>query len=152
MTVPENPRPRRRRYSLWTLLAPVALIVTVMLLANAIGRSGVFDDSKQTSSKTTKAGAGNTKPGSSTTPARTSTTGCTPPTGRKQVRVKASQTLSVIADANCTTVEKLLELNPAITDPQSLQLDQRIVVSRPTAGAARQDGSAGGDGSASDGQ
>jgi LysM repeat protein len=123
MTAPLRPR---RKFSGWTLLAPAALIVLVMLVANAVGSSGIFDDDAP-SKKTA-----NTKATAITTPTSAATTkkkgACTAPTGDKTVRVKSGQTLSDIADANCMSVEKLLELNPTITDAQTLQLDQKIVV------------------------
>lgn len=51
-----------------------------------------------------------------------------PPTGTKFHIVKSGETLTAIATMYNTTVAKLLELNPTITNPDVIQIGQRIVV------------------------
>jgi hypothetical protein len=106
------------RPSLARLLAPLALIVsTVAVLAVVLG-SGVVggdDDGAETA-------------GTRDVPAATE--GTTTRDRQRQRRpatytIKANDTLSGIAEANGTTVERLQELNPQL-DPQGLVAGQKI--------------------------
>ena len=105
-------RPRFAR-----LLAPLALIVVaVALLAVVLGSGVVGGDETET--------AGTGTPPAATDQSRERTE-------RQQRRrratytIKANDTLSAIAEANGTTVERLLELNPEL-DPQGLVAGQKI--------------------------
>jgi LysM repeat protein len=99
------------------LIAPLALILFAVVLVAVVLSSGVVggDDNPETAgTKDVPAATG----GSTTTePSR--------PRGRANYTIKANDTLSGIAEANGTTVERLQELNPDL-DPQGLVAGQKI--------------------------
>jgi hypothetical protein len=106
------------RPSLARLLAPLALIVsTVAVLAIVLGSGAVGDDN------------GTESAGTRDVPAATDGTTATERQRRQRTRatytIKANDTLSGIAEANGTTVERLQELNPDL-DPQGLVAGQKI--------------------------
>jgi LysM repeat protein len=108
----------RGRPSLARLLAPLALILSVVaVLAMVLGSGVVGDDGDESETART------TDP---TTETQTTTT-----RNRQRQRtpatytIQANDTLSGIAEANNTTVERLQELNPEI-DPQGLVAGQKI--------------------------
>jgi hypothetical protein len=99
------------------LIAPLALIVcAVAILALVLGSGVVGDD------------GGSETAGSSDLPAATERT-TTSEQKRKRTpatyTIKANDTLSGIAEAHGTTVDRLLELNPEL-DPQGLVAGQKI--------------------------
>jgi Tfp pilus assembly protein FimV len=105
-------RPRLAR-----LIAPLALIVFAVAFAAVVLGSGVVrgDDDPETAGTTDIPAA--TDERTATEPSR--------PRGRPTYTIKANDTLSGIAEANGTTVERLQELNPEL-DPQGLVAGQKI--------------------------
>jgi LysM domain len=107
------------RPSLARLLAPLALIVSVVaVLMIVLGSGAVGGDDNGTESAGTR-----------DVPAATDGTTATERQRRQRTRatytIKANDTLSGIAEANGTTVERLQELNPEL-DPQGLVAGQKI--------------------------
>jgi LysM repeat protein len=105
------------RPSFARLLAPLALIAFAVIVAAMVLGSGVVGDDENENSADT-----------SSLPASTDRT----TTGERKAKpqpatytIKANDTLSGIADAHGTTVDRLLELNPEI-DPQGLVAGQKI--------------------------
>jgi LysM repeat protein len=100
------------------LLAPLALIAFAVLVAAIVLGSGVVggDDDGGSSSSTSDLPAA--------TDSTTTTTG-SQKKPRKTYTIKANDTLSGIAAATGTTVDRLQELNPEL-DPQGLVAGQKI--------------------------
>jgi LysM repeat protein len=105
------------RPSFARLLAPLALIAFAVIVAAMVLGSGVVGDDENDNSADT-----------SSLPASTDRT----TTGERKEKlqpatytIKANDTLSGIAAAHGTTVDRLLELNPEI-DPQGLVAGQKI--------------------------
>lgn len=129
-TQPPNSPRRRRRYSIWTLLAPAALVIVVVVSFNAIGRSGVLDDDKPTTTK-------------STTKASTEKKIPTNSRGRPKARHKVAEgeTLQSIADLYGLSVDQLTACNANnLPDPQNLQIGQFLHVDQKRCKAAADDG------------
>jgi len=104
---------RRRRFSIWTVLAPAAAIVLWISFFSALGQSCVFKecaDTKDTGSETDKGDASNDIP-----------------RGGK-AKVKNGDTLGKIAARFDLTEEELKACNPLV-DPQALQPDTFLIVS-----------------------
>jgi LysM repeat protein len=106
-------RPRLAR-----LVAPLALAVcAVTILALVLGSGVVGGDDESETARTRD------------TPASTEGTTTTTERPNRRLRatytIKANDTLSAIAEANGTTVERLEELNPDL-DPQGLVAGQKI--------------------------
>jgi LysM repeat protein len=99
------------------LIAPLALIAcAVAVVALVLGSGVVGDDS------------GSETAGSNDLPAATERTTTSKQKQKKTpatYTIKANDTLSSIAEANGTTVDHLLELNPDL-DPQGLVAGQKI--------------------------
>ena len=109
----DHGRPRFAR-----LLAPLALIAIAVVVAAMVLGSGVVggdDDSGGSSSSTSDLPAATE---------RTTTTGHQKKP-RKTYTIKANDTLSGIAAATGTTVDRLQELNPEL-DPHGLVAGQKI--------------------------
>jgi LysM repeat protein len=105
------------RPSFARLLAPLALIAFAVIVAAMVLGSGVVGDDENDNSADT-----------SSLPAATDRTTTGEPKAKPQpatYTIKANDTLSGIADAHGTTVDRLLELNPEI-DPQGLVAGQKI--------------------------
>jgi LysM repeat protein len=105
------------RPSFARLLAPLALIAFAVIVAAMVLGSGVVGDDENDHSADT-----------SSLPAageRTTTGGRKAKPQPANYTIKANDTLSGIADAHGTTVDRLLELNPEI-DPQGLVAGQKI--------------------------
>jgi LysM repeat protein len=119
--IPPKKPGQRRRYSLWTLLAPAALVVVNVMSFNAVGRSGVLDSDSEKSSKT-----------DSTTTSSAATTKKVPTNskGRPKVRhqVAEGETAQSIAEMYLLTVDQLIGCNPQLSDPQNLQIGQYLHV------------------------
>jgi hypothetical protein len=115
----DQPRPRRR-YSVWTLLAPAALIVFVVLLFNTLGSScAIKDCSKHHSAAATKSSASSTS----------TATGTTAVPLNKLYKVKASDTAQSIASHFNLTVDQLEACNPVkLKDLHNVQLGMRLHV------------------------
>ncbi|HET8823308.1 MAG TPA: LysM domain-containing protein [Thermoleophilaceae bacterium] len=101
------------------LLAPLALIIsTVAVIAIVLGSGAVGGDDNGAENADTR-----------DVPAATDGTTATERQRRRRGRatytIKANDTLSGIAAANNTTVERLQELNPDL-DPQGLVAGQKI--------------------------
>ena len=100
------------------LLAPLALIVsTVAVLAIVLGSGAVDGDDNRTETARTRDRPADTQ-GTTTRDRQRQRT-------RATYTIKANDTLSGIAEANGTTVERLQELNPDL-DPQGLVAGQKI--------------------------
>lgn len=112
---PYTDQPRaRRRYSFWTLLAPAALVVFVMLIFNALGSSCAIKDCKDTTAKSK--GADTTKP-----PKK-------PVKSRRFYHVTdKDSSMGVIADKVGLSVEELQACNPNV-DPNALRPKQVLHV------------------------
>jgi LysM repeat protein len=111
------------RLTVWTFVAPVALVVAVLVVLNIAGE--VLDDGSSvqatlegTRTGTTEAQANaGSEPGTTTGPAR-----------RRFYVIKPGDTLSAIAAQFDTTEEELQQLNPNV-DALALVPGQRIRVS-----------------------
>ncbi|HZB07127.1 MAG TPA: LysM domain-containing protein [Thermoleophilaceae bacterium] len=100
------------------LLAPLALIVsTVAVLAIVLGSGAVDGDDNGTETARPRDRPADTQ-GTTTRDRQRQRT-------RATYTIKANDTLSGIAEANGTTVERLQELNPDL-DPQGLVAGQKI--------------------------
>jgi LysM repeat protein len=109
----DHGRPRFAR-----LLAPLALIAVGVVVAAMVLGSGVVGSDN---------GGGSSSSSANDLPAATERTTTA---GRQQKRrstytIKANDTLSGIAEATGTTVDRLQELNPEL-DPQGLVAGQKI--------------------------
>jgi len=115
--------PRRYSYrlSLWTFLAPAALILAVIAAVGVVRQT--FDSAAKQPPAVTTTAAEST---AATSTAATSTRAAA--AKKKFHRVKSGETLSAIASRYDTTVEALQELNPKV-DPQALQPGTRLRVS-----------------------
>lgn len=125
---------QRRRYSLWTLLAPAALVVVIIMSFNAIGRSGVLDSD----------GGKSTKDSGAKTDAKTTANAKIPTNskGRPKARhqVAEGETLQSIADLYQISVDQLIGCNPQLSDPQNLQIGQYLHVDQKRCKDAADDG------------
>jgi LysM repeat protein len=108
----DHGRPRFAR-----LLAPLALSASAVSVAAMVLGSGVVGDDENDNSADTSSLPAATD--------RTSTGGDKAKPKPATYTIKANDTLSGIADAHGTTVDRLLELNPEI-DPQGLVAGQKI--------------------------
>jgi LysM repeat protein len=105
---------RRRRYSVWTLLAPAAVVILWISFFSALGKSCVFKecaDAKDTGAQTTSEGDDRNDV----------------PRGGK-AKVKSGDSLGSIATRFKLTEEELKACNPLV-DPQALQPDTFLLVS-----------------------
>ncbi len=112
-------RPERRRrlseYSMWTFVAPVALVVAVVIVVSVV--SGAVQRSRSTSSgKSSPAATSTTTPIVSTGPGK-----------KAYYRVRPGDTLATIAARLGVDVDTLYQLNPNI-DEFNLQPGQRLRV------------------------
>ena len=108
----------RRRPSLARLLAPLALILSAVAVTAMVLGSGVLgDDGDGSETARTRDLPADTR-GTTTRERQRQRTPAT-------YTIKANDTLSGIAEANDTTVERLQELNPEL-DPQGLVAGQKI--------------------------
>jgi LysM repeat protein len=101
-----------REYSMWTFVAPVALLVSVVIVVSVV--SGAFRRSHTTTHSTTTAAV--------TTSAVVSTSG-----KKAYYRVRSGDTLASIADRLGVDIDTLYRLNPSV-DEFNLQLGQRLRV------------------------
>jgi LysM repeat protein len=111
-----QPAARRRRFSAWTILAPVAAIILWVSFFSALGKSCVFKecaDAKDTGSQTSAEANGDKR----NDLARGS-----------RVKIKTGDSLGAIAKKYELTEEELKACNPLV-DPQSLQPDHYLLVS-----------------------
>ena len=108
----DHGRPRFAR-----LLAPLALIAFAVLVAVMVLGSGVVGDDDGGSSSSTTSDLPSATERTTTTERQKKR--------RKTYTIKANDTLSGIAAATGTTVERLQELNPDL-DPQGLVAGQKI--------------------------
>ena len=117
-------RPRRRheiRWSVWTFVAPVALVVAAILVVSVV--RGAIEDAGEPASSTGTTAAAST--GKTAADAGASTAAAV----KKRVyTVREGETLSDIAARFDTTVAAIQELNPEL-DPDAIQPGQRIRVS-----------------------
>ena len=104
------------RPSLARLLAPLALIAIAVVVAVMVLNSGVVGDDDSNSAGTSDLPAASE---------RTTTSGKPAKRRPATYTIKANDTLSGIAAEHGTTVDRLLELNPAL-DPQGLVAGQKI--------------------------
>ena len=108
----DHGRPRFAR-----LLAPLALIAFAVIVAAMVLGSGVVGDDENDNNADTSNLPAATE--------RTTTSGRKAKPQPATYTIKANDTLSGIAEAHGTTVDRLLELNPEI-DPQGLVAGQTI--------------------------
>jgi LysM repeat protein len=128
---------RGPRFSVWTVVAPVALLLCVSLVV-LIARAAWVDDGPE---RVRRGGAATTARTTST-PTRTASTRTTSTTAtgttatttgaaadgtRTYWRVQAGDTFASIADRFGTSIEDLVQLNPT-ADPQALRIGQRVRV------------------------
>jgi LysM repeat protein len=109
-----TPPRRRRRYSVWTLLAPAAAVILWISFFSALGKSCVFKecaDAKDTGSETADEGDERNDV----------------PRGGK-AKVKEGDSLGAIATRFKLTEEELKACNPLV-DPQALQPGTYLAVS-----------------------
>jgi hypothetical protein len=134
--VPARPVPepqRGPRFSVWSVVAPVALLVCVSLvvvIARGAGWVGGDDDGPAAgkAGSTTRARPRTRTGTRATTTAASTTTTPGADSGTRTIwRVQPGDTFAAIADRFGTTVEELSRLNPD-ADPQALQVGQRIRV------------------------
>jgi len=116
-----HPRPpsRRRRYdreySLWTFVAPAALLVAVIVMVSLV-REGMRSDPARATTTAQQA----------TTGATASTATITTPRAVPRIySVKPGDVLGRIADRFHVPLDKILQLNPNL-NPQTLQPGQKI--------------------------
>lgn len=105
---------RRRRYSIWTLLAPAAAVVLWISFFSALGQSCVFKDCTDDA----EAGAQTVAEGDERNDLARGT----------KSKVKEGDTLGSIAEKWMLTEEELKACNPAV-DPQALRPGQYLTVS-----------------------
>ena len=116
-------RRRPARFTVWTVVAPVALLLSVSVIVVIAREAGWVDDGATT---TTRPVSTRTAP-----PQRTTTTRRRPPTKttttarRVMYTVRAGDTLEAIAIRFDTSVSELLRLNPGV-DPQTLTVGQKL--------------------------
>ncbi|MCW2925028.1 MAG: LysM domain [Thermoleophilia bacterium] len=104
---------RRRRFSVWTILAPAAVIVLFVAFFSALGQSCIFKEcAKSKSSDSSTADSADKR-------------NSVPRGGRS--KVKAGDSLGSIAARYELTEEELKACNPKV-DPQSLQPGQYLRV------------------------
>ena len=109
-----TPPKRRRRYTVWTLLAPAAVVILWISFFSALGKSCVFkectDGQANGAETTSEDDAQNDVPRGGNT------------------RVKSGDTLGSIADKFLLTEDELKACNPTV-DPQTLQPGDLLIVS-----------------------
>ncbi len=125
----EEPRRRRgrHRFSIWTLVAPIALLASVsVIVVIARGAGWVGPDTEATiftatrGTSTTSASTSGTDTGTGTTATRTNATQT-----KIFYTIRSGDTLEAVAVRYGTTVPKLLALNPGV-NPNTLRIGQRI--------------------------
>ncbi len=109
----KTPPKRRRRFTVWTLLAPAAAIILWVSFFSALGKSCVFKEcsDKDTGSET-----------ASSTAAKNEY-----PRGTK-AKIKDGDTLGAIAQRYNLTEEELKACNPLV-DPQAIRAGQYLTIS-----------------------
>ena len=112
-------RRRARHFSVWTFVAPAALIVAVVVVVSVV--TGALDarEKDQQDKARTAAVAAAAQKKTTTTPKKA--------VKARYHRVKNGESLSSIADHFKTTVDALTELNPNV-DPLKLTPGSRIRV------------------------
>ena len=105
---------RRRRYTVWTLLAPAAVVVLWIAFFSALGQSCVFKECVDKKGAAAKTAAGGDKQNEV-------------PRGGK-AKVKAGDSIGSIAARFDLSEDELKACNPLV-DPQSLQPGQFLLVS-----------------------
>jgi hypothetical protein len=116
---PYERRRRRSRFSIWTIVAPVALVLVAGLSWAIVRDAGWVDRVRD------DLGAGRSKPRAHP-PRRT--TGPTANGVRLYYRVHAGDTLTRIAARFDTTIARLLVLNPRLTLASNLRIRERLRV------------------------
>ncbi|MCB0880150.1 MAG: LysM peptidoglycan-binding domain-containing protein [Thermoleophilia bacterium] len=109
-----SPPKRKRRYSVWTLLAPAAAVILWISFFSALGQSCVFKECKDKDSGSAKA--------ADTTDERNDLARGT------KAKVKEGDTLGGIAAKFKLTEEELKACNPKV-DPQAIRAGQYLTVS-----------------------
>lgn len=112
MTPNGSPR-KKRRFSLWTLLAPVGLVVLVIAIFNALGEAScVFSECKKKDK------------GSESTSEKPANL----PPGGKRHRVRTGDTVASIAEKYGLTEQGFMKCNPNITDSYVLHVGDSVAV------------------------
>jgi LysM repeat protein len=126
----EEPKRRRgrRRFSIWTLVAPIALLASVsviVVIARGAGWVGPATVATITPATTETSATTASETGTGTGAATTSTTASTPNQTKIFYTIRSGDTLEAVAVRYGTTVQKLLALNPGV-NPNTLRIGQRI--------------------------
>jgi LysM repeat protein len=113
---------RRSRFSIWTLVAPIALLAAVsVIVVIARGAGWVGQTTETATTADTVSGTATTSRSHTTTGGKTG--------GGNQTRIyytiRSGDTLEAIAVRYGTTIAKLEALNPGV-DPQGLHIGQRL--------------------------
>jgi hypothetical protein len=116
-------RSRQRRFSIWTLVAPIALLASVSVIVVIARGAGWVGKEDTTTTAGTRSGAA-TSTNTSGGRARTTPTSTGART-RVFYTIQSGDTLEGIALRFGTTIAKLEALNPGV-DPQALRIGQRI--------------------------
>jgi LysM repeat protein len=135
---PDDPLRPRRRFSFWTLLAPAALIVVVIMTFSAVGKSCAFKDCDEPAAET------------KAEPAKKATAkkGGKKAKPRKRYRIQSGDTLQEIAMRFDLSEEDLKACNSGVFDFRNLQVGRFLHVDKKRCdGAAQRQAEAGGVGS-----
>jgi hypothetical protein len=127
LTDEKRRRRGRSRFSIWTLVAPIALLASVsVIVVIARGAGWVGPDTEATIFTTTRSTA-TTSTAATGTGAGTTTTSTTTSTTATKIfyTIRSGDTLEAVAVRYGTTVPKLLALNPGV-NPNTLSIGQRI--------------------------
>jgi LysM repeat protein len=122
----DEPRPKRRhgsRFSIWTLVAPVALLASVSVIVVIARGAGWVGPDVEATIFTAPTGTSPTA-GTGTASAGTGT-GTKPNQTKIFYTVRSGDTLEAIATRYGTTVAKLVALNPDV-NPSTMRIGQRI--------------------------
>ena len=134
--IPDQPLRPRRRFSLWTILAPAALILLVVLVFNAVGKSCAFKDcDAKKSSAASKKESGAAK----------KSTAAKQQKQRRGYKVRSGDSLQTIAARFELSEADLKACNPKIFDFRTIQVGQYMLVDRKRcSGAAEREAKKGG--------
>ena len=123
----DEPRRRRgrHRFSIWTLVAPIALLASVsVIVVIARGAGWVGPDTEATIFTTT---TGSSTSSTTTSTGGTDTTATRTTSNQTKIfyTIRSGDTLEAVAVRYGTTVQRLLVLNPGV-NPNTLRIGQRI--------------------------
>lgn len=128
---PDNRTPSRaRRYSAWSLLAPLALLAVVIALVHAVSTSCLGDSCRTADDKVAEE-APNPSAGSAKASTRPGTEARKLPAGQRRYRVKRNDTAEQIAQQFGLTTPQLKACNPdTLADSYDLQAGEMLWVTK----------------------